>query len=73
MKNSKKIVTTLLTVAVLLMVVFAAGRYGWTLLKTGDFDVAIPVKGGIREVVLKTEPSETTIWTSETDEAAGLR
>lgn len=32
MKNSKKTVTTLLTVAVLLMVVFAAGRYGWKLL-----------------------------------------
>ena len=28
MKKSKKTVTTLLTVAVLLMVVFAAGRYG---------------------------------------------
>ena len=34
--------------------------------ETGDFDVAIPVKGEIREVVLKTETSETTIWTSET-------
>ena len=32
MKNCKKTVTTLLTVAVLLMVVFAAGRYGWKLL-----------------------------------------
>ena len=35
-------------------------------LETGDFDVAIPVKGSIRKVVLKTETSETTIWTSET-------
>ena len=35
-------------------------------LETGDFDVAIPVKGEIREVVLKTETTETTIWTSET-------
>ena len=34
--------------------------------ETGDFDVAIPVKGEIREVVLKTKTSETTIWTSET-------
>ena len=34
--------------------------------ETGDFDVTIPVKGEIREVVLKTETSETTIWTSET-------
>ena len=33
--------------------------------ETGDFDVSIPVKGEIREVVLKTETSETTIWTSE--------
>ena len=125
MKNCKKTVTTLLTVAVLLMVVFAAGRYGWKLLgfracqgagiesvevsentvkikgfypgsfpegfcgyyaeeqdgtlyvgfhfspvfgffETGDFDVVIPVEGGIHEVVFKTETSETTIWTSET-------
>lgn len=35
-------------------------------LETGDFDVTIPVKGEIREVVLKTEASETIIWTSET-------
>ncbi len=34
--------------------------------ETGDFDIAIPVKGEIREVVLKTETSEATIWTSET-------
>ena len=125
MKNDKKTITTLLTVAVLLMAVFAAGRYGWKLLgfracqgagiesvevsenivkikgfypgsfpegfcgyyaeeqdgtlyvgfrfstvfgffETGDFDVVIPVKREIREVVLKTETSETTIWTSET-------
>ena len=125
MKNSKKTVTTLLTVAVLLMVVFAAGRYGWKLLgfrtcqgagiesmevsentvkikgfypssfpegfcgyyaeeqdgtlyvgfrfstvfgffETGDFDVAIPVKGEIHKVVCKTKTSETTIWTAET-------
>ena len=32
MKNSKKTVTTLLTAAVLLLAVFAAGRYGWKLL-----------------------------------------
>ena len=32
MKSSKKAVTMLLTVAVLLMAVFAAGRYGWKLL-----------------------------------------
>ena len=33
--------------------------------ETGDFDVSIPVKGEIREVVLMAETSETTIWTSE--------
>ena len=125
MKNHKKTIITLLTAAVLLITVFAAGRYGWKLLgfrtcqgagiesvevsentvkikgsypgsfpegfcgyyaeeqdgslyvgfrfstvfgffETGDFDVAIPVKGEICEVVLKTETSETTIWTSET-------
>ena len=125
MKNHKKTIMILLTVIVLLIAVFAAGRYGWRLLgfracqgagiesvtvgknaveikgfypysfpegfcgyyaeeqdgtlyvgfrfsavfgffETGDFDVAIPVKGEIREVVLKTETSETIIWTSET-------
>ena len=125
MKHYKKTITLLLTVAVLLIAIFAAGRYGWKLLgfracqgagiesvevsentvkikgfcpgsfpegfcsyyaeeqngslyvgfrfstvfgffETGDFDVSIPVKGEIREVVLKTEASETIIWTSET-------
>ena len=128
MKNCKKTIIILLTVAVLLIAVFAAGRYGWKLMgfracrgagiesvevsentvkikgfypcsfpegfcgyyaeeqegtlyvgfrfstvfgffETGDFDVAIPVRGEIREVVLKTETSETTIWTSETGAA----
>ncbi len=32
MKNYKKAITTLLTAAILLIVVFAAGRYGWKLL-----------------------------------------
>lgn len=125
MKNYKKTIMILLTVVVLLISIFAVGRYGWKLLgfracedagiesvevsetavrikgfypgsfpegfcgyyaeeqdgtlyvgfnfnavfgffETGDFDVAIPVKGDIREVVLKTETSETTIWISET-------
>ena len=125
MKSSKKAVTMLLTVAVLLMAVFAAGRYGWKLLgfsacqgagiesmevsentvkikgfcpgsfpegfcgyyaeeqdgtlyvgfrfstvfgflETGDFDVAIPVKGEIHRVIHKTKTSETTIWMAET-------
>ena len=112
MKNHKKTIMILLTVAVLLTAVFATGRYGWKLLgfracqgggiesvevskntvkikgfcpgsfpegfcgyyaeerdgslyvgfrfstvfgffETGDFDASIPVKGEIREVVLK--------------------
>ena len=124
MKNYKKPIIILLTVAVLLIAIFAAGRYGWKLLgfracqgtgiesvevsentvkikgfypgsfpegfcgyyaeeqdgtlyvgfrfsavfgffEIGDFDVFIPVMGEIREVVLKTGTSETTIWTSE--------
>ena len=124
MKNHKKTIMILLTVIVLLIAVFAAGRYGWKLMgfracqgagiesvevgentvkikgfypgsfpegfcgyyaeeqggtlyvgfrfsavfgffETGDFDVAVPVKVEIHEVVLKTETSETTIWTSE--------
>jgi hypothetical protein len=32
MKNYKKTITTLLTAAILLIAVFAAGRYGWKLL-----------------------------------------
>lgn len=124
MKNCKKTIMILLTVAVLLIAVFVAGRYGWKLMgfracrgagiesvevsentvkikgfcpgsfpegfcgyyaeeqdgtlyvgfrfsavfgffETGDFDVAIPVNGEIREVVLKTGTSETTIWATE--------
>lgn len=34
--------------------------------ETGDFAVVIPVEGTIQEVILKTEASETTIWTEET-------
>lgn len=33
--------------------------------ETGDFEVAIPVKGEIRGVILKTKTSESTIWTAE--------
>ena len=32
--------------------------------ETGDFDVAIPIKGEIREVVLKTGTTQSTIWTA---------
>lgn len=39
-------------------------------LETGDFDVTIPVKGGIQGVILKTKQMETSIWTADTGEAA---
>lgn len=38
--------------------------------ETGDFDVTIPVKGEIQQVVLKTKRMETSIWTADTGEAA---
>ena len=34
------------------------------LFETGDFDITIPVKGEIHEVILKTSMSETTLWNS---------
>lgn len=129
MKNYKKTIMILLPVAVLLIAVFAAGRYGWKLLgfrscesagiesvevsentvkikgfypgsfpegfcgyyaeeqdgslyvgfrfssvfgffETGDFDIAIPVKGSIHKVVLKTKTVERIIWTTESDNSA---
>ena len=33
--------------------------------ETGDFDVTIPVKSEIREVILKTKTMETSIWAAE--------
>ena len=38
--------------------------------ETGDFDVTIPVKGEIQEVILKTKLMETSIWTADTSEVA---
>lgn len=38
--------------------------------ETGDFDVTIPVKGEIQEVILKTKLMETSIWTADASEAA---
>lgn len=38
--------------------------------ETGDFEVSIPTKNEICEVVLKTELSERTIWTMETGAAS---
>ena len=34
--------------------------------ETGDFDITIPTKSEIREVVLKTKAMETSIWAIET-------
>ena len=34
--------------------------------ETGDFDVSIPVKGEISEVVLKTSMNETSVWNAQT-------
>ena len=34
--------------------------------ETGDFDVTIPVKGEINEVVLKTSMNETSVWNAQT-------
>ena len=33
--------------------------------ETGDFDIVIPVKGEIREVVMKTSTAEYTLWSAE--------
>ena len=33
--------------------------------ETGDFDITIPVKGTIDEVVLKTRMNETTLWNAQ--------
>lgn len=38
--------------------------------ETGDFDISIPVKEKISEVILKTKMTETSIWTAENDIAA---
>ena len=35
--------------------------------ETGDFDVTIPVKSEIREVILKTKTMETSIWIRENE------
>lgn len=34
--------------------------------ETGDFDITIPVKGEINEVILKTRMNETTLWRAPT-------
>lgn len=39
--------------------------------ENGDFDITIPVKGEVREVVLKTKLQETIIWTNESMDTQG--
>lgn len=33
--------------------------------ETGDFDITIPVKGDIQEVIVKTNNNENSVWTAE--------
>ena len=33
--------------------------------ETGNFDIIIPVKGDIKEVILKTKMGETPVWNAE--------
>lgn len=124
MKALKKLLTVLLVIAVILTVIFLAGRYGWKLggfracqgagissvevsekavhitgfypgsfpegfcgyyaqeqggklyvgfrfsavfgfFETGNFDVTIPVKSEISEVILKTSMNETSVWNAQ--------
>ena len=125
MKTVKKVLTVLAVLAVVLLAIFLAGRYGWKragfracqgagltsvevngntvhmtgfypgsfpegfcgyyseerdgtlyvgfqfsavfgFFETGDFDVTIPVKGEIDEVILKTSMNETSVWNAQT-------
>ena len=125
MKSLKRMLTVPLTIAVVLIAIFLAGRYGWKLggfgacqgagieavevsedkvhisgfypgsfpegfcgyysgerdgtlyvgfrfsavfgfFETGDFDVTVPVKGEISEVILKTSRNESALWERET-------
>ena len=125
MKSLKRMLTVPLTIAVVLIAIFLAGRYGWKLggfracqgagvssvevsetavhitgfypgsfpegfcgyyaeerdgklyagfrfsavfgfFETGDFDITIPVRGEITEVILKTSMNETSLWRAQT-------
>ena len=125
MKSLKRMLTVPLTIAVVLIAIFLAGRYGWKLggfracqgagvssvevsetavhitgfypgsfpegfcgyyaeerdgklyvgfrfsavfgfFETGDFDITIPVKGEINQVILKTRMNETILWRMQT-------
>lgn len=124
MKLIKKILATILTVAVLLIAVFLLGRYGWKLFgfsacesagieqvnveedhvhirgfypgsfpegflgyhaeqvddtlyvgfkfsalfgmfETGDFDIIIPTKGTVTQIVVKSDEHEYAVWPQE--------
>ena len=126
MKVLKRVLTVLLTVAVILAAIFLAGRYGWKLggfracqgagissvevsdtavhitgfypgsfpagfcgyyaracngtlyvgfrfsavfgfFETGDFDITIPVKEEIHEVIVKTRMNEQSVWKDQAD------
>lgn len=45
-----------------------SGLFG--MFETGDFDITIPVEGELREIILKTNQNEFSIWTAEEAEAA---
>ena len=125
MKSLKRMLTVPLTIAVVLIAIFLAGRYGWKLggfgacqgagitsvevsetavhitgfypgsfpegfcgyyaedrdgklyvvfqfsavfgfFETGGFDITIPVRGEITEVILKTSMNETSLWCAQT-------
>ena len=125
MKSLKRMLTVPLTIAVVLIAIFLAGRYGWKLggfgacqgagvssvevsetavhitgfypgsfpegfcgyyaeerdgklyvgfrfsavfgfFETGDFDITIPIRGEITEVILKTSMNETSLWRAQT-------
>lgn len=36
--------------------------------ETGDFDITIPIKGDIHEVIVKTKTSEYSIWTDQPED-----
>ena len=126
MKVLKRVLTVLLTVAVILAAIFLAGRYGWKLggfracqgagissvevsdtavhitgfypgsfpegfcgyyaeerdgklyvgfrfsavfgfFETGDFDITIPFKEEIHEVIVKTRMNEQSVWKDQAD------
>lgn len=45
-----------------------SGIFGF--FETGDFDITIPTKGEIREIILKTKNHEFSIWTAEEEQEA---